>query len=118
MVDISTPIKFRQVEAKSLFLDPRREYQLTEEKLQVRYDPLTRRTGHFARFGTIKPQRLPIESYSNPEVKGFCPFCFELRYKATLNSRNRYFPMADYRRVKLSSFPTYTHMTSIVRSPS
>lgn len=83
MADGSTPIEFRQVEARSLFLDPRRGYELTEEKLQVRYDPLTHRTGHFARFGTIKPQRLPIESYSNPEVKGFCPFCFELRYKAT-----------------------------------
>lgn len=79
----STPIEFRRVEAKSVFLDPRKEYQLAEGKLQVRYDPLTRRTGHFARFGTIKPEKVPIETYSKSGVKGFCPFCSELRYKAT-----------------------------------
>ncbi len=83
MVHVSTPITFRQVEGKSQFLDPRNHYRLREERLQVRYDPLTRRTGHFARFGTIKPQRLPLESYSDPQVKGFCPFCSDLRHTAT-----------------------------------
>jgi galactose-1-phosphate uridylyltransferase len=92
MVDISTPIEFRQVEGKSLFLDPRKEYQLTEEKLQVRYDPLTGRTGHFVRLGAVKPQRLPIESYSSPEVKGFCPFCSDLRYRATPKFPDYIFP--------------------------
>lgn len=81
--DLSTPIKFRRVKAKSQFLDPRKGYQVTEEGLQVRHDPLTGRTGHFARFGTIKPQRLPLESYSNPEMKGFCPFCSDVRHTAT-----------------------------------
>jgi galactose-1-phosphate uridylyltransferase len=49
----------------------------------VRFDPLTNRSGHFCHFGAIKPQRLPLDTYSNPEIKGFCPFCPEFREKVT-----------------------------------
>jgi UDPglucose--hexose-1-phosphate uridylyltransferase len=80
---MASAIRFKIVEQENTFLDPRANFQQITEKLQVRIDPLTDRTGHVAHFGAIKPQRLPLESYARPEVIGFCPFCPEARERAT-----------------------------------
>jgi len=76
-------INFQIIEQESVFLDPRKDFSPTVERFQVRVDPLTGQTGHFSHFGAIKPQKLNLEFYSRPEVKGFCPFCLENRKKAT-----------------------------------
>ncbi len=80
---MSSIIDFQTIESESTFLDPRKNYEPTTIKFQVRIDPLTGRTGHFSHFGAIKPQKLDLESYTKPEIKGFCPFCLEKREKAT-----------------------------------
>lgn len=76
-------IEFQVVESESTFLHPRKGFSPTVEKFEVRIDPLTGRTGHFSHFGAIKPQRLSLESYTTPEIKGFCPFCLENRDRVT-----------------------------------
>lgn len=73
------PITFRVVESSSTFLHPRRNFKPVSVSFQVRFDPLTGRTGHFSHFGAIKAQELDIEQYLRPEVKGFCPFCLDQR---------------------------------------
>jgi galactose-1-phosphate uridylyltransferase len=80
---MSSEIPFRIVESESTFLDPRKKFEPSTERFQVRFDPLTNRSGHFCHFGAIKPQRLPLDLYATPEVKGFCPFCPEFREKVT-----------------------------------
>ncbi len=75
-------IHFQIVESESTFLDPRRGFQPATERFQVRFDPLTGRTGHFSHFGAIKPQKLDLEKYAEPQVKGFCPFCGEYKTSA------------------------------------
>jgi len=80
---MSEKINFKIFESESRFLDPRKGFQETVERFQVRIDPLTGKTGHFSHFGAIKSQKLPLEDYLKPEVKGFCPFCKENRYKRT-----------------------------------
>jgi UDPglucose--hexose-1-phosphate uridylyltransferase len=87
-----SPINFQIIESESAFLDPRSDYQPTAMKFQVRMDPLTGRTGHFSHFGRIAPQKLDLESYSKPELKGFCPFCPEKREKATPKFLKEIFP--------------------------
>ncbi|OPY73695.1 MAG: hypothetical protein A4E63_00936 [Syntrophorhabdus sp. PtaU1.Bin050] len=76
-------IEFQVVESESTFLHPRKGFSPTVEKFEVRIDPLTGRTGHFSHFGAIKPQKLSLESYATPEIKGFCPFCIENRERVT-----------------------------------
>ncbi len=76
-------IDFQIIKSESIFLDPRKNYEPTTMEFQVRIDPLTGRTGHFSHFGAVKPQKLDLESYTRPEVKGFCPFCPKQREKAT-----------------------------------
>jgi galactose-1-phosphate uridylyltransferase len=80
---MSSPIRFETFEGEALFLDPRKDFQQTKESFHTRVDPLTGRTGHFSHFGAIKPQRLDLDCYRRPEVKGFCPFCPEAREKVT-----------------------------------
>jgi len=80
---MSSEIPFRIVESESTFLDPRKKFAPSIEQFQVRFDPLTNRSGHFCHFGAIKPQQLPLDLYATPEVKGFCPFCTEFREKVT-----------------------------------
>lgn len=76
-------IDFRTFEAESTFLDPRAEFAPATIRFQVRIDPLTGRTCHFSHFGAIRPQKLDLDSYHDPGIKGFCPFCPEKREKAT-----------------------------------
>jgi galactose-1-phosphate uridylyltransferase len=80
---MTPPIDFRVVESESRFLHPGKGFEETAVRFQVRVDPLTGRTGHFSHFGAVKPVKLPIESYSAPAVKGFCPFCLENRERTT-----------------------------------
>jgi len=80
---MASKITFQIFEVESTFLDPRRDFQPVVEKAQVRFDPLTGRTGHFSHFGAIKPQKLDLEKYLDSQVKGFCPFCSEQKYHAT-----------------------------------
>jgi UDPglucose--hexose-1-phosphate uridylyltransferase len=80
---MSFKIPFRIAESESAFLDPRKNFEPTAERFQVRFDPLTGRSGHFSHFGAIKPQVLPLERYSTQAIKGFCPFCLENREKVT-----------------------------------
>lgn len=76
-------IEFKTIESESTFLDPRKGFSPATVRFQVRVDPLTGRTCHFSHFGAIKPQKLDLPAYLNPEVKGFCPFCGQHREKAT-----------------------------------
>ena len=80
---MSSPIQFQTFESESTFLDPRKGFSPFTERFEVRVDPLTGRTGHFSHFGAIKPQKLNLASYANPEIKGFCPFCLENRDRVT-----------------------------------
>jgi galactose-1-phosphate uridylyltransferase len=72
-------ITFRIAESSSTFLHPRKNFKPVTVSFQVRFDPLTGRTGHFSHFGAIKAQELDIQQYLKPEVKGFCPFCLDER---------------------------------------
>ncbi|MDT3697793.1 MAG: hypothetical protein RO469_00065 [Thermincola sp.] len=74
---MSEKIKFEKHQLAAKFLDPRQEFRPTLNEYQVRVDPLTGRTGHFSHFGVIKPLKLDLEKYNDPEIKGFCPFCGE-----------------------------------------
>jgi UDPglucose--hexose-1-phosphate uridylyltransferase len=76
-------IRFEIVDCRSSFLDPRESFGEHTEEFQVRLDPLTGKSGHLSHFGAIKPQRLFLPDYERPEIKGVCPFCLELRGKAT-----------------------------------
>ncbi len=80
---MSSKIDFQIITSESVFLDPRKDYEPTSMEFQVRIDPLTGRTGHFSHFGAAKPQKLDLESYTKPEIKGFCPFCLKNREKTT-----------------------------------
>ena len=79
----SSKIRFVSHESESTFLDPRKGFQPSTAQFEVRIDPLTGRTGHFSHFGAITPPKLPIGTYTMPEVKGFCPFCPENRETRT-----------------------------------
>jgi UDPglucose--hexose-1-phosphate uridylyltransferase len=72
-------ITFRREKAESTFLDPRSGFQDRRESVEVRFDPLTGRTTHYSHVGALAPQRLPLETYNEAVVKGFCPFCAENR---------------------------------------
>lgn len=72
-------ITFRVNEGSSTFLHPRKNFQPVTVNFQVRFDPLTGRTGHFSHFGAIRAQELDVRQYLKPEVKGFCPFCLDQR---------------------------------------
>ncbi len=80
---MSSLINFQIAESESSFLDPRSGYAKTTIRFEVRTDPLTGRTGHFSHFVGLTPQKLNLEVYTKPELKGFCPFCPENREKAT-----------------------------------
>lgn len=80
---MTAPITFTIHESESAFLHPRKGFCQHTERFEVRVDPLTGRTGHFSHFGAIKPQKLDLEKYSTPEIKGFCPFCLENRDRVT-----------------------------------
>jgi galactose-1-phosphate uridylyltransferase len=80
---MSSRIQFQAYESQSTFLHPRKGFTPVTERFEVRVDPLTGRTGHFSHFGAIKPQKLDLESYATPEIKGFCPFCLENRDRVT-----------------------------------
>lgn len=68
-------IHFRSIDSTSGFLDPRRGFRPAIESFQVRFDPLTGRSCHLSHMGAAKLQKLDLEIYSRPEIKGFCPFC-------------------------------------------
>ncbi len=76
-------INFEKMQLASQFLDPRQDFKSISTEFQVRIDPLTGRTGHFSHFGAIKPQKLDLAKYNDPEIKGFCPFCGEFKTKVT-----------------------------------
>jgi galactose-1-phosphate uridylyltransferase len=80
---MSSRIQFQTYESKSTFLHPHKGFSPTTERFEVRVDPLTGRTGHFSHFGAIKPQKLDLDAYATPEIKGFCPFCIENRNRVT-----------------------------------
>ncbi|MDD5009831.1 MAG: hypothetical protein PHU49_01550 [Syntrophorhabdaceae bacterium] len=80
---MSQAIEFKVIEAESTFLHPRKGFEPEKVRFEVRTDPLTGRTGHYSHFGAIKAQKLDLEHYSKPEIKGFCPFCLDKRDKAT-----------------------------------
>lgn len=80
---MSGSITFEIIEQESTFLHPRKGFEPHTERFQVRIDPLTGRTGHFSHFGAIKPQKLDLDTYATPEIKGFCPFCLEHRDRVT-----------------------------------
>jgi UDPglucose--hexose-1-phosphate uridylyltransferase len=89
---VQAKITFEISESESTFLDPRRKYEQTTEKFQVRIDPLTGRTGHFSHIGAMKAQKLDLEFYAQPALKGFCPFCLENREKTTPKFTEEVFP--------------------------
>jgi galactose-1-phosphate uridylyltransferase len=80
---MSSKINFQVFNSESTFLHPTKGFSPTTERFEVRVDPLTGRTGHFSHFGAIKPQKLNLDEYATPEIKGFCPFCLENRDTAT-----------------------------------
>ncbi len=89
---MSSQIDLKIIESESTFLDPRAGFSPSTVRFQVRLDPLTGRTCHFSHFGAIKPQKLDLENYHDPDVKGFCPFCPEKREKATPKFTPEIFP--------------------------
>jgi len=89
---VPAKITFEIFESESTFLDPRKNYEPTTIKFQVRTDPLTGRTSHFSHLGAMKAQKLDLESYAQPVLKGFCPFCLENREKATPKFTEDVFP--------------------------
>lgn len=80
---MASKIAFQIINVENTFLDPRADFKPTTIKSQVRIDPLTGRTGHFSHFRAIKPQKLDIEKYMDPQVKGFCPFCGDKKNHVT-----------------------------------
>ena len=80
---MSSRIRFQVFQSESTFLHPRTDFSPVTERFEVRIDPLTGRTGHFSHFGAIKPQKLNLDAYATPEIKGFCPFCLEHRDRVT-----------------------------------
>jgi len=81
--DSLSPLTFRRTESESSFLDPRKGFAPVRVPFQIRTDPLTGRTCHFSHFGAVKGQKLELDTYRDPDVKGFCPFCLDKRDRAT-----------------------------------
>jgi UDPglucose--hexose-1-phosphate uridylyltransferase len=115
---VSSPISFRIIESESTFLDPRKNFQPHTERFQVRFDPLTGRSGHLSHFGALKAQPLDLEKYGTPEVKGFCPFCGEARYKATPRFSEKVVPEGRLARGEAllipNLFPYDVHSTVLI----
>jgi UDPglucose--hexose-1-phosphate uridylyltransferase len=99
---MSSMIKFTSFPSESVFLDPRKGFEQTLEQFEVRIDPLTGRTGHVSHLGAIAPQKLPLELYKTPEIKGFCPFCTPYREKKTPKFISKVLP--DGRSVRNEAF--------------
>jgi UDPglucose--hexose-1-phosphate uridylyltransferase len=76
-------INFRIEESSSQFLDPRKGFQPASVAFQVRFDPLTGRSGHFSHFGAVGSQPLDLDRYRADSGRGFCPFCPDHRDSAT-----------------------------------
>ena len=104
-------IRFEIAHGESTFLDPRTGFQETTRGFEVRLDPLTGRSGHFSHFGAIKPQRLPLSDYEKSEIKGFCPFCPDVRDKTTPKFIARVLPEGRMVREKRHSSQTFSPMT-------
>lgn len=76
-------IEFIKYSLESYILDPRKNFEKTSCPIEIRVDPLTKRTGRFCHSGGITPQKLNFNLYTDPETRGFCPFCLENRDKCT-----------------------------------
>ncbi len=83
ILPVTSPISFRIAESSSTFLDPRKGFEPATQTFQVRFDPLTGRSGHFSHFGAINPPPLDLEAYESEAVKAFCPFCPDHRERFT-----------------------------------
>jgi len=79
----SRKIELDIVECESTICDPREDFRAAVQKFQVRTDPLTKRTCHISRFGAIRPQKLPFERYEKSPSAVSCPFCPQMRDRAT-----------------------------------
>lgn len=99
------PIDFRLVESSSTFLHPRKDFKPVSVRFQVRFDPLTGRTGHFSHFGAIKAQELDPSHYLKPEIKGFCPFCLDQRDAYTPKFADSVIPEGRLSRGEASLIP-------------
>ncbi|TDA68628.1 MAG: hypothetical protein D9V47_07680 [Clostridia bacterium] len=76
-------VEFRNVQKVSRFLDPRQDFAETKTASEIRFDPLTGRTGRVAHFA-LPPLTPPdLEEMARLSLERGCPFCPDLLEKVT-----------------------------------
>lgn len=75
-------ISFEKHDKVSVFLNPFTNFERSEEKCQLRRDPLTGRTGRLAHFVGFKPSAADFAGIIENTGKN-CPFCPENVFKMT-----------------------------------
>ena len=75
-------IKFEEIRKKSTFLDPRRDFEENSLPIEVRIDPLTKRTCVVLEFRFKMPERPDLSEMIDKSSER-CPFCPEAIEKAT-----------------------------------
>ncbi len=98
------PIRFERREKIARFLDPRTDFQEVEVACEIRWDPLTGRTGrvaHVAGFQLAPPDLAPLIAASLT----FCPFCPDKIMTITTKFPAEITPEGRFRRGEAVLFP-------------
>lgn len=76
-------VKFRRMQKQSRFLDPRQDFAEARIENEIRFDPLTGRTGRIAHFA-LPPLTPPdLEEMARISLERGCPFCPDWLEKIT-----------------------------------
>lgn len=70
-------IAFRRILRESQYLDPNKDFELVRINFEIRFDPLTNRTGRITSSGTPGPDPPDLDTVLKRSLEIGCPFCKE-----------------------------------------
>lgn len=76
-------LEFRKIQKVSRFLDPRQDFAETQVESEIRFDPLTGRTGRIAHFAPPPSTPPDLEKMASISLERGCPFCPDWLKKVT-----------------------------------
>jgi len=68
-------IAFRRILRESQYLDPNKDFELVRINFEIRFDPLTNRTGRITSSGTPGPDPPDLDTVLKRSLEIGCPFC-------------------------------------------
>jgi UDPglucose--hexose-1-phosphate uridylyltransferase len=83
-------IQFKTIAKETCYLDPRKDFELTRVRFEIRFDPLTNKTGRIVSVGTPKVDPPDLEGIVKKSLEIGCPFC-----KESIDQKTGRFP-ADF----------------------